>query len=195
MVELTDRQLKEMVDREVERRLKDTIHLWKKNAPYVEPLMMDLVQVGILTFEMIKLEPENPRWPKLIKDAEKFAIGEVLRRGTLVSKEGSKISGVLKTHFKKHYLIHDTYPYTPGPSCAVCGMPIETLKSKYCSSKCRLSAYYARRNSAKGIQKKIGIHTHCLICGKSIEGKRAGTKTCSMSCRKTLSLRKKVISS
>jgi len=43
-------------------------------------------------------------------------------------------------------------------------------------------------------KKNVNIYGVC-ICGKSLEGKRAGTKTCSPACRKQLSLKNKVISS
>lgn len=110
----------------------------------------------------------------------------------------SEISGPLRSIYERDYDIWDVKRHNPIiKRCAYCGKTLaydNTPTLKYCNRQCRLSAYYERRNKAQGNQKSVDTHTHCLVCGKSLEGKRAGTKTCSISCRKSLSMRKKVIS-
>ena len=177
------------IDDEVERRLeadrKTRIILFEKDfGEFVIPLFRDHIQVAIFLDELKKSDPDNPKWSKIQNDSQKFAIDKAKRKSFM--KDGN-LDSALRTLYEKKYDIFDKKNPYRSPRCQMCGNPIESLKNKYCSTKCK------RRNKAKGIQKTIEIHTHCVICSKSLEGKRAGTKTCSMRCRKQLSLKKVIV--
>jgi hypothetical protein len=101
---------------------------------------------------------------------------------------------VLKPHEGSDIFYFDPMQGHNLKTCKFCHRPFWGYgKAEYCTPRCRLNAYYARRR--KPTDKIKERHTNCVICGKSLEGKRAGTKTCSMSCRKSLSLKKGIISS
>jgi predicted nucleic acid-binding Zn ribbon protein len=161
----------------------------KKNHPDLIPIFLDFLQVSILARELGDLEPDNTKWTRIFDDALKYYLDKAKQRGIISDKSALKFSRQLKRIFKKNYEIFDS-ENRHGDLCPVCGSRLTPPRVKYCCRECRLSAYYDRRNKRKGIQKKIVRHTNCLICGKSLDGKRAGTKTCSGSCRKSLSLKK-----
>jgi hypothetical protein len=123
--------------------------------------------------------PKPPKIPHLdiTNPLDKQFLGKVVR-----SKDGAKI-----------FYVDPAQVYNLK-TCKLCHhVFLGYGRSEYCTQQHRLEAYYARRR--KPTDKIKERHSNCLICGKSLEGKRAGTKTCSMSCRKSLSLKKGIISS
>jgi len=65
-------------------------------------------------------------------------------------------------------------------------------RSEFCSGLCRKKYIAYQRNKNKGLEylppKEI---KNCVVCGASLDGKRLGTKTCSLNCRVKLHLQKK----
>jgi len=203
-----DREIALQIEKARKERQEAVLHLWKKDSTLNDVLFREWFQIVVSVSEFREIDPDNPRWQgwsTFLNDALKYYINQAKKRGIFADKSvskytkfgqtisGPKLRSQLKSFFKKNYTIYDS-KNPAGKNhpdkikcCPVCFKPVP-LGMKYCNSKCRLTAYYERRNKTKGIQKTIEIHTHCLICGKSLEGKRAGTKTCSQSCRKQLSL-------
>jgi len=187
------RRLKKAREDESLKVRKKMVSIFSKNSPELKALLKEFSQEAIYLHEFKGDDPslQKQLLDRYIKNAEKKGLLKITLR--------SDLSGHLRSLYEKNYLIYDKKNYAPPRQCPYCKKPIlndiNTPITKYCSHRCKLLAYYERRNKAKGIKKTIETHIHCLICGKSLEGKRAGTKTCSMSCRKSLSLKKKIISS
>jgi predicted nucleic acid-binding Zn ribbon protein len=208
----TPKEEKEIND-EVERRLakireevteevrKNLITLFPKNSPEFQALERDLFQELIFLYEYREVLTPITQSPNL-SPYEKMEFEPMYRhlkmavdKGLIKITSKSKLSRQLRGIYEGKYAINDNKSYRPPQNCIHCGAPFVnepgSAAAKYCSHRCKLSAYYERRNKAKGIKKTIEINRKCLICGKSLEGKRAGTRTCSISCRKTLSLKNK----
>jgi len=187
MAELSDNQVIEAIkilEGSVQLINAKSITLLKKDHPGYWPILIDRLQVQVFIYESRQIDPDNPKWDEIEVNAAAWSHLLLEKNGILVYKYGSEISGGLRAQFKKHYQVFDKRQEHPPleKMCPICQAPIDNWRSRYCSQKCRLIARSERRGG-----KRVVIYPQCLGCGKSLEGKRAGTKTCSINCRKTLS--------